>query len=171
MTYIAVALGLGLMASLVCVYYYKGQADEMAYRLSTAKLVAASEKDSLEAMYKQELKHSNDTAERQIKEIEDKYQRLIVELNAHSDESDDLDGVHQSSGGNGQTGAAAITCKPCPACPVRSHGQDSATAQRATQLEAELLAVSKDCDAVAVRFNTLLKLYESYRKESQNGKN
>ncbi len=90
------------------------------------------------------------------------YNKLIADLNANRVR------LAAISASQKDGTVAAIIAGASTAGTGKSHATDSSATKRAAQLEAELLAVSRDCDALAVRFNSLLRLYQSYQKEGQN---
>lgn len=89
--------------------------------------------------------------------LDDVNRRYLALLNA--------DGVRDTAAAGGGAGsdapgASGGACKPC------AGERDGTDGERFKALRRELLTISRDCDAQAVKYNTLLQLYqEAARRE------
>ena len=156
---IVLLLCAGIFAALALHYY--GCYEDLKLEVKAAGERAELMKQQAEFEYEQKLKAAEVTAEGKLKDVQDHYNQLVSSLR------DDLGRMRDKDNHQNQPAATAGTaCRPCTARPSKSPRPDGGAAERAEYLESELLAVSRDCDALAVRFNTLLELYQSYQSQT-----
>ena len=160
------ALVLITFFALLMAIYYGHKFQELKEDLLEAQLEAEAKRQAVEATFQAQLQEAQEDADTRLKTVQDNYNRLVAEL--------DADRVRISA--TCAAKSAATSSAPSRASSTstgRSHAANERLAQRVAQraagLEAELLKVSRDCDALAVRFNSLLSLYQSYQKELTNG--
>lgn len=91
--------------------------------------------------------------------IEQKYQAALSRIDGLTADLDRLHSERADSAGTVPAAPqpAARACKPCT---CRSPGEDA-------KRVAQSLAIARDCDLLAVRFNHLQSLYEGIRTQSQ----
>lgn len=167
-----IAGGCSLLAlgAVYLIGYHRG-GDAVKIELASYKAVVEAysnamkaQKEQLENYYKTIIQDTEQSAAASVEDINQRYAELLA-LIADNEHSNTGDGVQQSSEDNSTAGdntvsdpAPAVRCPVSP-CKCRSYGTNGESAR------AEALKIARDCDALAVRYNSLLDIYQSIRRE------
>lgn len=163
-------LGLVIASGLCYIQHLQAKITDLQYKITDlqddikeAAQAADEQVAQIETSYKRKLIEAQAQADANLKSVQDNYNRFISEL--------DADRVRVGAAGSAKRDSAKAPAAPARACATgasQSHGANGDADKRASQIEADLLAVSRDCDALAVRYNTLLKLYQSYQNATNS---
>lgn len=100
---------------------------------------------------------------KELSELQEKYDRLLKSINGSADTVSDVTSSrmqqHCTRSANSLPNSTKATTKSKPKSSSRSFGQGCTNYQAK-----ELLKVAKDCDELAVKYNSLLEFYNSIFK-------
>lgn len=165
-----IAGGCGLLAlgAVYLIGYHRG-GDAVKLELASYKAVVEAysnamkaQKEQLEKYYKTIIQDTEQSAAASVEDINQRYAGLLA-LIADNEHSNTGDGVRDTDGASAGSEtvpdpAPAVRCPVSP-CKCRPFGPNGESAR------AEALKIARDCDALAVRYNSLLDIYQSIRRE------
>ena len=129
-----------------------------AFRMELAEQSAQSLRDAQaqSAKWQADLTRAQQNYAAEKNELNARYDSLLAQL--------DRVRADRSGGAADVPGAAGASAGACRACRCELSAKDGGGI-------AEALAVARDCDLLAVRYNALLDFYNNVKKDNQNGQN
>lgn len=134
---------------------WQAKATRFQLELERQSAQSTAQAQEIERSWQERLTQEQKGFAEQKAELEKRYHDLLQRSAADSVRTE------QSTTSNAQVSTSpGAPARVGTTCPARPHGPDRAALER---VRAELLAVAKDCDVLAARYNALLNFYKEAR--------